>query len=87
MKQIKRFGVLQTAKVAGVLYLAIGLVFGVLVFFGSMFGGVRGMAVGGLMALVLPIAYAVLGTVVTALTCLLYNAVAERIGGIEIELG
>ncbi len=87
MKQIKRFGVLQTAKVAGVLYLAIGLVVGVLAFFGSMFGGLRGMAAGGILALLIPIVYAILGTVVTALMCLLYNAVAERIGGIEIDLG
>ena len=87
MKQIKRFGVLQTAKVAGAVYLVLGVIAGVLAFFGSMFGGIRGMAIGGVMALLLPIAYAVLGAVATALGCVVYNLVAERIGGIEIDLG
>jgi len=87
MKQIKRFGVVQTAKVAGVVYLAIGVIVAVFVFLGSMLGGFRGMAFGGIMILVLPIVYAIVGTLATATGCVLYNAIAERIGGIEIDLG
>ena len=37
-------------------------------------------------AVLSPFFYGVLGFVVTAVVCLLYNFIAERLGGIEVEV-
>jgi hypothetical protein len=84
MRQLKSFGVLQTATVAGVLYFAFGLIFGVLAAIVSIFTGHFGHAI--FMLIVPPIGYGIAGFVFTAIMCALYNAVAERVGGIEINV-
>jgi hypothetical protein len=87
MQQIKSFGVLQTSKVIAALYFALGLCFAVVVLIISAATG-RGPRHAGLVFLVgAPIFYGAVGFVLAALLCWLYNAIAKRIGGIEIELG
>jgi hypothetical protein len=92
---VKRVNPLSCAKVAGVLYAIMGLLFGV---FFSLFATVGAFAapdegfgmlgaVFGIGAVVLmPIFYGCLGFVMTLIGSALYNAIAGMIGGIEIEV-
>jgi hypothetical protein len=90
---IRRVGPLSCAKVAGLLYLILGFVFGAFV---SLF------ALGGLLAsqseapfggvlfgagaiVILPICYALFGFVGTLIMASLFNLVAGITGGIEVD--
>ena len=85
-QQIRRFGVLQTAKVIGALYALIGLVFVPVLLLISMVAQSKdGLGTG--FALALPVIYGVLGFIFAALSCAIYNLVAGLVGGIEVELG
>jgi hypothetical protein len=84
-QQIRRFGVLQTAKVVGTLYALLGLVFVPIFLIASMFTP-RQQGMGPGFALVLPILYGVFGFLFTALGCAIYNLVSGLVGGIEVEL-
>jgi len=94
MAQIKKFGVLQTAKTAAVMHFVITLIFvipfGLIsLIAGFATGGREGIAggfLGGIFMIFAPIIYAILGFVFVALGCLLYNFIAKYIGGIEIEI-
>jgi hypothetical protein len=86
VRQIKSFNVLHTAKVMGALYFALGFVFSLLILFPISIArkgtGHRGL----LMAVLSPFIYGVFGFVCTAVACWLYNFIAARLGGIEIEV-
>ena len=85
-QRIRKFGVLQTAKVVGALYALLGLVFVPIFLVISMFTpNESGMGAG--FALVMPILYGVLGFIFTAIACAIYNFVSGLVGGIEVELG
>jgi len=84
-QQIRRFGVGQTAKVVAVIYAIMGLIFVPIVLIASMLSPNKSQ-VGTGFALALPIIYGVLGFIVTAISCALYNFVAGLVGGIEVEL-
>ena len=98
MFRIRRFGVIRTANVVAFLYVIViavifvplGLIFAVVApGFGSSGTGFAGNA-GGLaivfFGLLLAVFYGIVGWIVTALGCLLYNFAAGMIGGIEIQL-
>jgi hypothetical protein len=84
-QRIRRFGVLQTAKVVAVLYALMGLVFVPILLIVSIFSPSKDVPGPGF-ALLLPILYGVLGFVFTAISCAIYNFVAGLVGGIEVEL-
>ena len=91
MKRIRRFGVLQTSKVAAIIYFLLSLVFAVPFALISSVAGAEafpGFPAGGgiAMAILLPIIYAVFGFISTAIGCLIYNAIAGWVGGIEFEV-
>ena len=87
MKQrIRRFGVGQTAKVVGVLYLLVGLLLAPIVLLATILGP-QESSFGVAFAVALPILYACLGFVGAAIGCAIYNLVAGWVGGIEVELG
>lgn len=94
MAQIKRFGVLQTAKFAAIMYFIFTAIFmipfGLFVLIaGSATGGRQGplgAMFGGVFILFMPIIYALLGFLFVALGCFLYNVIATFAGGIEIEI-
>jgi hypothetical protein len=84
MRQIKSFGVLQTAKVMGALYFFLGVFVVVLVFLAASTRSAhfhRSL----LMMVLAPVFYGIAGFIFTAAICWLYNAIARRIGGIEFE--
>jgi hypothetical protein len=84
MRQIRRFGVFQTAKMIGVLYALMGLLFAPIFIIASMFG-VEGSPFGIVFALLIPVIYGVLGFIMTAIGAAIYNGVAGLVGGIEVE--
>jgi hypothetical protein len=85
VQRLKRFSIVQTAKVLGVLYALMGLIF--LPFFllaALLSPNQAGFGVG--FAILLPILYGAAGFVCTAIGCALYNWVAGMVGGIEVQL-
>ncbi len=92
MKRIKKFGVIQTAKVVALIYFFVSLVF-ILPFF-LLMSAVSGFndaggpfaLFGGAFALVVPFFYAAVVFVTTAIGCLIYNLVSGWTGGIEVEI-
>ena len=96
--EIKRVGVLSTAKILGALYAALGLLIGLLyacaflaVGVGGLVesdAGLFGIGVGGffLILCLSPIIYGLIGFIAGAIAAVLYNVLAGVIGGIELEL-
>ena len=89
MQRIKKVGVFQTSKVAAVIYFLLAAVFMIpFGLFTSFAGGdeIPGIPFGGgLFFIFLPILYGLMGFVMTAVTCLIYNLVSNWTGGIEVE--
>ncbi|HWH59477.1 MAG TPA: hypothetical protein VN682_17750 [Terriglobales bacterium] len=93
MQIIKSVGVLSVAKIFGLLYGCMGLIFVpiflIMAVAGAMagpkefpFGGVLGVV----LAFVMPIFYGGMGFVMGAVGALLYNLTAGWIGGFEVQL-
>jgi hypothetical protein len=92
---ITRIGPMSLARIAGVLYAAIGLFIGLVVALFTVAGLSGGGEVGhvamgsalGLGAIVLlPILYGGLGFVVTLIGAALFNLAAGFVGGVEIDI-
>lgn len=91
IQRVTRVGVGQMAKVLGVLYLLLGVVFAALfALFGSMIPagemGEGAAMFGTGMLIALPLLYGLAGLVFGALIGWLYNLVAGWTGGFELEL-
>jgi hypothetical protein len=90
---LRRIDPLSLAKVAGVLYAVIGvlagLFFAITGLFGALFGRgeVWGSIFGIAAVVVLPVFYGGLGFIMSFLGAALYNVIAERIGGVELDVG
>jgi hypothetical protein len=87
VQRLSSFSVGQTAKVLGLLYGLMGVIFVPFILLGTMFsrhGNDMGSGLG--FALAVPVLYGLLGFVFTAVGCVLYNWVAGMVGGIEITL-
>ena len=91
MKRIKSFGIYQTSKVVAIILFFSSLVF--VIPFGlimmKMTGGnhIQGFPFGGggVFIIILPFLYAIMGFIMTAIGCWIYNLVAKWTGGIELE--
>jgi hypothetical protein len=91
LQRVRRVGVGQVAKVLGVLYLALGFIFGVCIWlFSSLAPSTTGASpffgMGLAALIVIPIVYAIIGVVFGAITAVIYNLVAGAVGGIELDL-
>ena len=85
VQRLNRFSVGQTAKVLGVLYGLLGLVFLPFFLLAAVFApNEGGISVG--LAIAFPVIYGVCGFIFTAIGCALYNVVAGMVGGIEVQL-
>jgi hypothetical protein len=90
---VRRLGPLSFAKVSGVLYALMGLIFGACISLISLVGGAfmpkesgaTGMLFGAAAIVALPLFYGVLGFVMSLVGAALYNLVAGWVGGVEIE--
>lgn len=83
--QIRRFGVAQTAKVAGALYGLAGVLL-VPIFLVVAMNSPSEERISMGIALLIPIFYGIAGLIVTAIGCAIYNVVAGWVGGIEMDL-
>jgi hypothetical protein len=84
-QQVRRFGIGQTAKVVGILYGLMGLIFLPIFLLASMLSP-NGLGYGIGFAIALPILYGICGFIFTAIACAIYNWVAGMVGGIEVDL-
>ena len=93
MHIVKSVGVMSVAKIMGLLYGCMGVIFipffllvGLVGTFAGQdkmpFAGVLGIA----FAIVMPILYGAMGFIMGAIGALLYNLLAKLIGGFELEL-
>jgi hypothetical protein len=85
VQRLMRFSIGQTAKVVGVLYGLLGLVFLPFFLLASLLSP-KQTGFGAGFALALPIIYGLCGFIFTAIGCALYNWVAGMVGGIEVQL-
>jgi len=96
MMTITRVGPLSCAKVAGLLYVVIGLIAGALFSLVAMGGAALGAASGddgamfgalfGVGAIILlPIFYGIFGFIGTLIMAWLFNIAAGMVGGIEVD--
>lgn len=96
---INKIDPLSVAKIFGVLYGCLGLVFGAVISLFVTVGGIAGGlandspagAVFGLLfgagaIIILPVFYGVMAAVMSAISAPIYNLVARSIGGIRIEV-
>ncbi len=89
---INRVGPLSAAKVVGLLYAIVGLAMGAIFSLVSTLGGFssgRGDAspfFGAAAVVIFPVAYGVIGFLMTLIITWLYNGLARLVGGIEIDL-
>lgn len=90
-RRIRRFSVLQTSWVAAIILFCVMLIFMIPVGLIFSFIGKSGMmpgnfpGFGGAIFFVLPFFYGIVGFVMTAISCMIYNLIAGWTGGIELE--
>lgn len=85
-QQITRLSPHQNGKVWAVMMTLVSLVFFVPIFLASSAFIPAGRGMPTVAIIVLPVVYLVIGYVMTALGCLIYNLVAKLTGGIEYEV-
>lgn len=83
-QQVSHISVHQTAKVLAIIYGVLGLIFSPLIWLASRGDPQSGMPVW--LMVFFPVLYAIFGYVATAIGAAVYNAVAARMGGIEVTL-
>jgi hypothetical protein len=85
--QIKRVGPKSLGRVFALTYAILGFIGGLFFFVTTLFtqtqGGALAFGIGAVIAF--PVLYGVMGFVGGAVFAWLYNVVAKRVGGIEIE--
>lgn len=91
MKELKRVGVLSVGKVFAAICAIIGLFFGLM--YGIVFGftvgiassAILGVVTGLFMMILTPIGFGVMGFIEGVIIAAIYNLIAGKIGGIELE--
>lgn len=89
--RIRRFGIKQTSKTAGIVYFVLGIVL-IPFFYIAMStqppsgDAARPEAIAPLTLLMLPALYGIVGYAMTALILFIYNRIAKNVGGIELDI-
>jgi hypothetical protein len=93
MHIVKSVGVLSVAKIMGLIYGCMGLIFAPLFLLMGLMGSALGQQNSPLagifgvgFAVLMPVLYGAMGFVVGAVGALLYNLFAKWVGGLELEL-
>ena len=83
--ELKKISILQTCKVTAVIYIPFSLIY---VFFGFLLLGSEkpGENFLGVMLILAPVWAVIMAFIFTSIGCLVYNFIAQLIGGIEFEL-
>jgi hypothetical protein len=93
MHVLKSVGVMSVAKIMGLLYGCMGLIFAPIFLLVGVLGSIAGQdktpfagIVGIVLAVLMPVLYGAMGFVSGAIGALLYNLLAKWVGGFELEL-
>ena len=93
MHVLKSVGVMSVAKILGLLYGCIGLLFAPLFLLFGLMGSLVGQGktpfagiFGVVFAVLMPVLYGGMGFVTGAISALLYNVLAKWMGGYELQL-
>jgi H+/Cl- antiporter ClcA len=93
MQILKSVGVLSVAKIMGLIYACMGLIFAPFFLLVGMVGSLAGQyrspfagAFGVFFALLMPVFYGVLGFIAGAIGALLYNLFSNLVGGFELRI-
>jgi len=93
MQIVKSVGVLSAAKIMGLIYGCMGLIFAPMLLLVGVVGSMAGQQktplagmFGVLFALMMPVLYGLMGFVMGAIGAFLYNLFARWVGGIELEM-
>jgi len=93
MHIVKSVGVLSVAKIMGLIYGCLGLIFAPIFLFFGLIGMAAGRqeapfagAFGIVFAILMPILYGLVGFITGAISGLLYNVFAKLVGGFELEM-
>jgi hypothetical protein len=97
MHRVKSFDVLSVAKISGLCYGVMGLIFVPFFVLAGVIAGMAGKQAGGPgqafgaafgvgMAIMMPILYGIMGFLMGALGAFIYNVISKWIGGIEVEI-
>jgi hypothetical protein len=93
MHMVKSVGVMSVAKIMGLIYGCVGLLFFPFFLLIGVMGSFAGQAknpfagmIGVVFAVLAPLVYGVMGFILGAIGALLYNLFANWVGGFEIEL-
>jgi transmembrane protein DUF3566 len=93
MHVLKSVGVMSLAKIMGLLYGCIGLIFAPFFLLIGLAGSLAGQnkapfagVFGVVFAILMPVIYGVMGFVFGAIFAFIYNLLAKWVGGIELEV-
>lgn len=91
---ISRIEPVSLARIQGLIYAAIGLLIGlpagcIALIGGGFAGGAEGLGIGAMgvaAVIVYPLMLGIMGFLAGLLTAFVYNVVADRVGGVEIDV-
>ena len=92
MYKLKRMGVLSTAKLIGITYAAIGLIFGAIMTIVALIAMIAGSGSAGSMLfgigaiILVPLFYGAMGFISGAILAWIYNLGAKWTGGMQFEM-
>jgi hypothetical protein len=93
MHIVKSVGVMSVAKIMGLIYACLGLIFAPLFLFVGLVGSALGQqkapfagVIGIFVAVFMPVLYGLMGFIMGAIGAFLYNQFARWVGGFELEL-
>jgi len=84
-KQLTRISIKQSSKIAAALYVILGLLYTLIGIPMIIFGGTE-LRIMGIVYLFMPVIMGIIGYIFFALFCAIYNALAKKLGGIEVEV-
>ena len=93
MQILKSVGVMSVARIMGLLYGCMGLIFAPIFLLLGVLGSIAGQdktpfagILGIVLAVLMPVLYGVTGFVMGGIGALLYNLLSKWVGGVELEL-
>ncbi len=86
MKKLKRIDPKSTAKFLGLFYAVLGFLGCAIFLIMSLFSTKSAALIALVFTVLVPIFYGIMGLVIGYLMAFIYNLIAERIGGIQIEI-
>ena len=84
-KQVIRISILQSSKIATALYFIMGFIYTLIGIPMILFGGNQ-LKIMGVIYLLMPVILAIIGFIFFVIFAAIYNALAQWLGGIEVEI-